>query len=386
MSNTSFATTTPVVDAISRIHFSGNILPHNWFKQIRLVGGHPDTIGCVLLSEIVYWYRSQEQLDEETGQVIGRHKRFRADKLQRSSQAFASKFGFSKRQVLDALNRLEDGGYITKELRTTTTSDGTTLTNVCFVEPVVTKIEAITFPDNTKNADDEEGADPDPLRSTADPVRLNADPLRSTADPPTPERTLQETTTRDSNKKNTYVGDDDAPSPEKITKKKEANPDGSYGNPEVAELKAYLKERLGLEGLDDRPDQVNRTAWTLLRKKSEDTRPPLVRLKEMIDAVAEDRFWSRKLTSLQGLHDRFYEFQKLARAMRPTTQAVTVDEQGVIRGHGYIDISNVKPATPQGGNDREKSQLRAQHDEPRNHHPGRGPIPPDRGPDHGEER
>lgn len=306
-------TTTPVVDAISRIHFSGNILPHTWFQKIRLPGGHPDSIACILLSEIVYWYRSKEVADEESGRLIGWHKRFRADKLQRSSQAFATKFGYTKRQVIDALNRLEEGGYITKELRTIKTDDGTTMANVCFIEPVVAKIEAITFLATTEEQGNDEADPIEPLRPTADPMRLNADPLRSTADPPTPERTLQETTTRDYYKGITNVGESDDSLAEKVTKtKREPNPDGSYGNPDVAALKSYFKDRLGLSGLDDKPAEVNRTAWNLLRKKVEgDDRPALVRLKEMIDAAAEDSFWQGKLTSLYTFSGRFNYFQGL---------------------------------------------------------------------------
>ncbi len=301
-------TTTPVVDAISRIHFSGNILPHTWFQKIRLPGGHPDSIACILLSEIVYWYRSKEVADEESGRLIGWHKRFRADKLQRSSQAFATKFGYTKRQVIDALNRLEEGGYITKELRTIKTDDGTTMANVCFIEPVVAKIEAITFLATTEEQGNDEADDADPLRPTADPLRLNADP-------PTPERTLQETTTRDYYKGITNVGESDDSLADKVTKKKrESNPDGSYGNPDVAALKSYFKERLGLSGLDDKPAEVNRTAWNLLRKKVEgDDRPALVRLKEMIDAAAEDSFWQGKLTSLYTFSGKFNFFQGLVK-------------------------------------------------------------------------
>jgi hypothetical protein len=53
--------------------------------------------------------------------------------------------GFSKQQVRDAIERLESGGYITKELRNFPTKDGVMLTNVMFLEPVVEAIERLTF-------------------------------------------------------------------------------------------------------------------------------------------------------------------------------------------------------------------------------------------------
>ncbi len=104
-------------------------------------------------------------------------------------------------------------------------------------------------------------------------------------------------------------------------KKNAPNPDGSYGNPDVAALKSYFKERLGLAGLDDDPKQVNRTAWNLLRRKVEgDDRPALTRLKEMIDAAAEDTFWADKMTSLLKFYDNFFRFQGMA---KKKTQATT---------------------------------------------------------------
>ncbi len=337
MPTTSLPTTTPVVDAISRIHFSGNVLPHTWFQEIRLLGGHPDSIGCILLSEIVYWYRSKEVVDEESGRLIGRHKRFRADKLQRSSQAFAAKFGYTKRQVIDALNRLEEGGYITKELRTIKTDDGTTMVNVCFVEPVVTKIEAITFPDTTETQGDDEA-------DSVDPLRLNADPLRSTADPPTLERTLQETTTRDYDKGTTNVGDVAAAPTEALAKKKarkEPNPDGSYGDPDVTAVCAYFKEKLGRTRID-KSDKWNRImASNLLRGEPDG----LTGVKRLIDRLAQDDFWPPNITSLHDLYDKREKITQrgLAReaSQQATRTAVTVDEQGIIRGQGFIDISNI---------------------------------------------
>lgn len=135
-----------IVDGISKINFSGNIIPSNWFKQIRFEDGKPDTVAIILLSDIVYWYRAAEQRDEVTGKTIGFKKRFKADKLQKHYSAMAEQYGFTKRQVQEAINRLKEKGIITIELRTVTANSGAKLGNVVFIEPVVDIVSSITHP------------------------------------------------------------------------------------------------------------------------------------------------------------------------------------------------------------------------------------------------
>jgi hypothetical protein len=135
---------TDAVTAIGRLNITGNVIPSNWWRHVALPSGKPDCTAIVLLSEIVYWYRPAEVRDEQTGAVIEYRKRFHGDKLQRSYQAFADQFGFSKREATDALKRLRDAGLVTLELRTVQTDAGLTLSNVLYVEPVVSRITEIT--------------------------------------------------------------------------------------------------------------------------------------------------------------------------------------------------------------------------------------------------
>lgn len=135
---------TSVVTAIGNLNITGNVIPANWWRHVLLPSGKPDCTAIVLLSDIVYWYRPTEVRDENTGAITGYRKRFHGDKLQRSYQAFADQFGFSKREATDALKRLRDAGLITLELRTVQTSGGWTASNVLFVEPVAQAIADIT--------------------------------------------------------------------------------------------------------------------------------------------------------------------------------------------------------------------------------------------------
>ena len=135
-----------VVDEISKINFSGNVIPQNWFKHIRFDDNKPDTVAIILLADIIYWYRHTEIRDEISGLTIGYRKKFKADKLQKNYSAMAEQYGFTKRQVQDAMNRLKSKGIIIIELRTVTTTTGSRLGNVVFIEPVADVINKLTHP------------------------------------------------------------------------------------------------------------------------------------------------------------------------------------------------------------------------------------------------
>jgi chromosomal replication initiation ATPase DnaA len=138
-------TLSSVVLQVGQFHFEGNIIPASWFEHLTYKNGKPNTNAIIILSEIVYWYRPIEVRDERTGQTIGYRKKFKFDKLQRSYQSFAAQFGFSRKQVRDAIQFLADDGVITKELRDITADDGTPLSNVLFLEVVPAQLKEITY-------------------------------------------------------------------------------------------------------------------------------------------------------------------------------------------------------------------------------------------------
>lgn len=149
---------TKAVNEISKMNFRGNIIPDNWYSAITFENGKPDLNAIIILSDILYWYRAKEVRDEKTGKVIGFSKRFAGDKLQRSYQDLADKFGLSKKQVRDAVKRLEKLGLIETELRNIEVK-GTVLSNVMFIAPIPEAIERITFEEVIVNKDElgEEG-------------------------------------------------------------------------------------------------------------------------------------------------------------------------------------------------------------------------------------
>ena len=135
----------PEVLKMAKINLEGNIIPQQWYRHITYPSGKPNPIAVTLLAEIVYWYRPVIERDPITGEVIGYRKKFKGDKLQRSYQSFADQFGFTKRQVQDAMKRLVELGLIRIEFRNIKTETGLILTNVMYVEPVTEKIEEITY-------------------------------------------------------------------------------------------------------------------------------------------------------------------------------------------------------------------------------------------------
>lgn len=142
---------TKIVNEITQLNITGNVVPMIWFETIKFPSGKPDLLGIMLLSEIVYWYRARELRDEVTGRVIGYKKKFKADKLQKNYQQFADQFGVSKRQVQDAVYRLRDSGLITVELRIVKTKEGLIMSNVPYFEPVPERIREITYPVDLNN-------------------------------------------------------------------------------------------------------------------------------------------------------------------------------------------------------------------------------------------
>jgi hypothetical protein len=122
------------------MNFRGNILPHSWFGFIKYHNGKVNLNAIVVLSDIVYYYRPVEVEDEVTGKTIGYRKKFRADKLQRSYEYYVDNFGLTKNQARLAIDFLVDFGVITKEFR-----HFKQMSNVMFVEPVISKLIEITF-------------------------------------------------------------------------------------------------------------------------------------------------------------------------------------------------------------------------------------------------
>jgi len=129
-------------ESIDQIEFRGNIIPHPWCDHLKTNAGKTDGTGCILLSEIVYWYRGSDVTED--GKVVGRKRKFHGDLLQLSYDAFGDRFGFTKNQVRAAMARLEANGVIKRVFRTIVVR-GTPVSNVLFIQILPDKIREISF-------------------------------------------------------------------------------------------------------------------------------------------------------------------------------------------------------------------------------------------------
>src|SRR3990167_7742017 len=88
--------TTPVVDEIEKLSISGNVIPPSWYQSIKTDTGKTALLAINVLADVIYWYRPTILRDEETNEVIGKQRKFKADKLQRSYKQIADFFGVTK--------------------------------------------------------------------------------------------------------------------------------------------------------------------------------------------------------------------------------------------------------------------------------------------------
>lgn len=142
-----------IVDAMSNVNISGNVISPMWYRTVVKEDGKPHFLAIAILSDVVYWYRPRIVRDESTGNVIRATKRFADDLLQRGSKALAEQFGVSKRQITEALRMLEQIGVITRHYRIIerTYGDETVkIANVQYIELHVSKlIELSKLPDDS---------------------------------------------------------------------------------------------------------------------------------------------------------------------------------------------------------------------------------------------
>lgn len=139
-----------IVDAVSQINFQGDITPRIWRKTITKSNGKPYPLARDVLSDLVYWYRAYEVIDEST-QEISMKKKFRDDLLFKSYKQLCDEFGESKRVIRDVLRRLEEIGVIKCHYRTVSYENGLTLNNVMYIELIPEVLRQLTYPDENTN-------------------------------------------------------------------------------------------------------------------------------------------------------------------------------------------------------------------------------------------
>ena len=129
--------------ALHKIRLTGNIQPRPWKNHLRMASGRVDLSAITVLSEICYWYSATIDVAEDGKTEILKRK-FYGDILQKSYADLAESTGLTKRQVQDAVLRLEKAGLIIREPRIVE-RDGLMMFNVLFIRVCPDAIRNITF-------------------------------------------------------------------------------------------------------------------------------------------------------------------------------------------------------------------------------------------------
>ena len=136
-----------IVDEMSTISITGNIIPEIWYKTLVNDKNKTNSLAILILADIVYWYKPTENRDELTNKVSYQKKFLDNDYLQRSYDQLSKKFCISKNQARDAVIFLEQKGVIKRHFRTVQTLNGP-LPNVMYIELIPAVLKKLTFPDN----------------------------------------------------------------------------------------------------------------------------------------------------------------------------------------------------------------------------------------------
>ena len=145
--NTKIRPMTPETKAIDEMAWRGNVTPSEWYHWLKYPPDKKgrrktDAVACMILSEIVYWYRGSEVL-KDGGVLPGvRSRKFDGDVLQKSYNDLAEKFGLGKRHIQKAILRLEAAGLIQRELRNITVK-GKPISNVLYLRIFPDRIREI---------------------------------------------------------------------------------------------------------------------------------------------------------------------------------------------------------------------------------------------------
>lgn len=177
------------MQGLKDFHLTGNVIHTAWFKTITKDNGKADLVAINILGEIVYWYKPTEIRDETTGEHLGWKNKYKDDLLQKSYSSLAEQFGLGKRQVMDAIIRLEDLGVIKRIFRNIV-NNGMILNNVLYLELNIEglkKISTAPLKDSIKKSEvPREKGRPPTSECVTSPVE-KGDPLRENGTGPTRE-------------------------------------------------------------------------------------------------------------------------------------------------------------------------------------------------------
>jgi len=297
-------------------HPRGNTIDNQWYKEILFENKKPHLNAIIILSEIVYWNRPVIEKDEKTGDVTTYRNRYKADLLQRSYESFAKQFGLSKRQVKEALDKLEVLGYIKRHFRTVNI-DITTLANVLFIELNTKKLlsQSETIPRSNvrpSHARPQEGdtLDRDTYTETTTEITTDINSFKKKS-------TLKD---KSKNVLKTTLDVEAGQKKRKPYKKKNKTL-------QEKELIDYLKMKAEIKYLNGTDTQELRNAKRAIKLADGN----INKVKEIIDKGFANEFWCTKINSFYVVVNKFNDFDKLKKKNSDeysTTDSETYKDKG----------------------------------------------------------
>jgi DnaD/phage-associated family protein len=188
-----------VADQIGEMEIVGNIVPHLWYKNITFSSGKAHFVAITLLADIVYWYRPT-MIRDDSGMIVAARTKFKGDMLQKSYQAFADTYGFTKRQVKDAIDFLVEHHLLIREFRTISSSS-LILNNVMYVQPVAGNVKRV-MEERCNVSGLVSICPPDTPERTTSPLSTDGLSPQAAGAPRVEEGTYTESTSKSSSEKN----------------------------------------------------------------------------------------------------------------------------------------------------------------------------------------
>lgn len=334
------------------LEITGNILSPQWMKYLRTPrSNQPYPCAALVLAEVIY--RNKPWYDPDTDEW---YKGFKSDKWQMNYQQVGDRWGYTKRQVREAVYYLRDLGLIAIEYRTITLANGDKLTKRPFVEPVVEQIIKIssppahvvtsdgplTFATNAAN----NTSDNTSATNAANATSKRLPQMRQYTEIPNTEITLED-------KKIPEPSAQAASEPSKKPEVKDKEPGGENGNGKAnnphQELLRLYQEALGYKIPNG--GQEAAAAKKILRYYSPQ------------DAIAcyrwlkSDAFWAEKHLSLQSVYKQMGPWSKTGKpTYKNGKNNVVMSKQTIEESDAYNDdavIKGVKMRRNKGFSDEE---------------------------------
>jgi hypothetical protein len=136
-----------IVDAVTQLHFEGNIVDHRWFlaPELRHKSGLVNATAIHVLADIVYWHTAIIEKDHVTQVLLEARTRFHGKEFWQVYAVWAKALGYTERQIRDAVAFLHAAKIIKRRSGQIRLASGVKTNNVAIITLNVEKLKEITY-------------------------------------------------------------------------------------------------------------------------------------------------------------------------------------------------------------------------------------------------